>query len=677
MNNRAYKSWYVIDEKGISWLYFDMAETGTNILSVEALDELETVLNILSGKQPKGLVILSAKQNGFIAGADIREFTKAKGLSEAEDLIKLGQSVFELIETMSFPTVSIVHGYCLGGGLELALACRYRIAQDDIHTRLGLPEVKLGIHPGFGGTVRLIRLIGAPQAMDLILTGRTIDVYKAKKIGIIDYIVPDRHLKDMAEKCIVDKPSVHSTPFLLKTLNYSFVRPLIKKIIRNKTEKKVNPDHYPAPFAVIDLWANFADNQQTMFVEEARSVARLITGTTAQNLVRVFFLRNRLKALGKRNDFKASHIHVIGAGTMGGDIAAWCALQGLNVTLQDQKPQHIATAIKRAHMLFKKRMIKPRLIRNTMDCLMPDIRGTGLNKADVVIEAVFEDADVKRKVYREIEPLIKKDALLTTNTSSIPIEELAYELSRPERLVGLHFFNPVAKMPLVEIVAGAQTDPGEVSNALSFIRDIDHLPLSVKSSPGFLVNRILMPYLLEAVIMVEEGISPTVIDNAALEFGMPMGPVHLSDTVGLDICLHVAEMMSEKFGIGIPDILHKKVKAGYSGKKSGKGFYTYKDGKQVVPKEITGHRYSSYIKDRLILRMINESVACLDEEIVGDADLLDAAMIFGTGFAPFRGGVIHYCRSEGVDKMHGQLKSFEEKFGERFHPANGWETIAP
>jgi 3-hydroxyacyl-CoA dehydrogenase/enoyl-CoA hydratase/3-hydroxybutyryl-CoA epimerase len=677
MNNKAYKNWYVIEEKGISWLYFDMANTGTNVLSVEVLDELDTVLNILSGKKPKGLIILSAKQNGFIAGADIQEFTKLKDLSEAEGLIKLGQSVFEQLEKLSFPTVSLIHGFCLGGGLELALACRYRIARDDLHTRLGLPEVKLGIHPGFGGTVRLTRLIGVLKAMDLILTGRTIDVYKAKKIGIIDYIVPDRHLKDMAEKCIVDKPSVHRPPFLLKTLNHSYVRPLIKKIIRNKTEKKVNPEHYPAPFAVIDLWADFADNQQTMLAEEARSVARLITETAAQNLIRVFFLRDKLKALGKGSDFKASHVHVIGAGTMGGDIAAWCALQGLNVTLQDQKPQYIAAAIKRAHKLFKKRMIKPRLIRNTMDRLIPDIRGTGLNKADVIIEAVFEDADVKRKVYREIEPLIKQDALLTTNTSSIPIEELAYELSRPERLVGLHFFNPVAKMPLVEIVAGAQTDSEEVNNALSFIRNIDHLPLSVKSSPGFLVNRILMPYLLEAVIMVEEGISPTVIDNAALEFGMPMGPVHLSDTVGLDICLHATEMMSKTLGIGIPDILHKKVKAGHNGKKSGKGFYTYKNGKQIIPKEITGNRYSSYIKDRLILRMINESVACLAEEIVGDADLLDAAMVFGSGFAPFRGGVIHYCRSEGVDKIHGQLKSFEERFGERFHPVNGWETIAP
>ena len=422
MNNKAYKNWYVIEEKGISWLYFDMANTGTNVLSVEVLDELDTVLNILSGKKPKGLIILSAKQNGFIAGADIQEFTKLKDLSEAEGLIKLGQSVFKQLEKLSFPTVSLIHGFCLGGGLELALACRYRIARDDLHTRLGLPEVKLGIHPGFGGTVRLTRLIGVPKAMDLILTGRTIDVYKAKKIGIIDYIVPDRHLQDMAEKCIVDKPSVHRPPFLFKTLNHSYVRPLIKKIIRNKTEKKVNPEHYPAPFAVIDLWADFADNQQTMLAEEARSVARLITETAAQNLIRVFFLRDKLKALGKGSDFKASHVHVIGAGTMGGDIAAWCALQGLNVTLQDQKPQYIAAAIKRAHKLFKKRMIKPRLIRNTMDRLIPDIRGTGLNKADVIIEAVFEDADVKRKVYREIEPLIKQEVQLQMDKIRINIK---------------------------------------------------------------------------------------------------------------------------------------------------------------------------------------------------------------------------------------------------------------
>ncbi len=676
MAEDTYKNWYIVEEQSISWLYFDRADSGANALSKEVLDELDNILKGLSEKMTRGLVILSAKKSGFIAGADIQEFTVLKDISEAEELIKRGQSVFDRLEKMPFPTVSLIHGFCLGGGLELALACRYRVAKDDISTRFGLPEVKLGIHPGFGGTVRLPRLIGAPQAMELILTGKTINVYRAKKIGLVDYIVSDRHMKDMAEKCINSKPPVRRLSALQALTNRSFARSVLGKIIYKKTRKKIDPGQYPAPFAALRLWEQFADNPQTMLAEEARSVAGLIMGKTAQNLIRVFFLRDRLKAMGKGTDFPVSHVHVIGAGVMGGDIASWCALQGFNVTLQDKGPENIAASMKRAYALFKKRLVKPRLIRNGLDRLMPDINGTGLSKADVVIEAVFEDADVKRKLYREIEPQIREDALLATNTSSIPLEELAPALSRPERFVGLHFFNPVAKMPLVEVIATGSTGPEEVKKAMAFTRKIDHLPLPVKSAPGFLVNRILMPYLIEAVLMVEEGISPTNIDRAAEDFGMPMGPVLLADTVGLDIFLHAAASLSAAFGIHVPDILYKKVKAGHKGRKTGQGFYKFKNGKQVIPKNISPSDMSGSIKERLILRMVNEAVSCLDEGIVEDADLLDAGMVFGTGFAPFRGGIIEYCRSEGIEKIQEQLRSLEERLGERFHPAKGWEKIA-
>jgi len=506
MTEQTYKNWYIVDEDNIYWLYFDKADSGANVLSTEVLEELDNILKTISVKQVKGLVILSAKRSGFIAGADISEFTSLKDERAAEDLIRRGQAVFNRLEKMPYPTVSLIHGFCLGGGLELALSCRYRVAKDDISTRLGLPEVKLGIHPGFGGTIRLPKLIGAPQAMDLILTGKTVNVYKAKKLGLVDYAVHDRHLKDIAIKCINDRPPVKAPSFILKLANHSVVRPVLKKIIHNKTAKKVKPDHYPAPFAAINLWADHADNPQVMMAEEARSVARLMTGTTAQNLIRVFFLRDKLKSLSKGIKFPASHIHVIGAGTMGGDIAAWCALQGYHVTMQARKPQSIASAIKRASQLFKKRLVTPRLVRNAMDRLMPDINGTGIPKADVVIEAVSENTELKQALFRDIEPRIKNDALLVTNTSSIPLEELAPALSRPERLVGLHFFNPVAKMPLVEIISTGMTDPEEIKKAVSFTGSIDHLPLPVKSAPGFLVNRILMPYLIEAVIMFAEGI---------------------------------------------------------------------------------------------------------------------------------------------------------------------------
>ncbi len=639
------------------------------------LNELEDILKSLTGKQTRGLVILSAKKNGFIAGADIQEFTELKDLSEAETLMKRGQSVCDLLEKMTVPTVSLIHGFCLGGGLELALACRYRVAQDDISTRFGLPEVKLGIHPGFGGTVRLPRLVGAPRAMDLMLSGKTVDVYEAKKMGIVDIVVPDRHLKDMAEKCIIERLPVRRLPVLLEMSNSQLVRPVLKKIIRDRTEKKINPEHFPAPFAVIDLWARFMDDPRAMFAEEARSVARLITGTTAQNLIRVFFLRNRLKALGKGTTFPVSHVHVIGAGTIGSDIAAWSALQGMRVTLQAANPKSLASAMKKAHALFTKRLINPRLVRNSMDRLMPDIRGTGLSRADVVIEAEYEDTEIKRKRFKDMEPIIKGDALIAASTSSIPLEEISLSLSKPERIVGLHLFSPVPEMSLVEIVAGKATDGEEVKKAMAFTRMIDHLPLPVKSSPGFLVNRILMPYVLEAVMMVEEGTPALTIDSAATDFGMPVGPLLLADTVGLDICLHAAETLAEKESLIVPGILNKKIKAGFTGKNSGRGFYTYKEGKQVIPEQAKGTGTDGDIRDRLILRMVNEAVACLDEGIVEDADLLDAGMVFGTGFAPFRGGIIHYCRSEGIEKVQDVLKELELKLGYRFHPVPGWERL--
>jgi 3-hydroxyacyl-CoA dehydrogenase/enoyl-CoA hydratase/3-hydroxybutyryl-CoA epimerase len=665
------------DEDNIGWLYFDKADSGANSLSADVLKEFDLILKNLSDEKLRGLVILSAKPNGFIAGADIKEFTKLKDSSAAEKLIRSGQSVFDRLENMPFPTVSQIHGFCLGGGLELALACRYRVAEDNHSTRLGLPEVKLGIHPGFGGTVRLPKLIGAPKAMELMLTGRAIDARKAKKIGLVDYVVPLRNLKKMSVICIKNNPPVQKPSLTLRLTNSTFARPFLKKALIKNIKKRVKKDHYPAPYAMIDLWSSHAGNPKKMLIEEARSVAGLLTGTTAQNLVRVFFLMEKLKSMGRGTDFNASHVHVIGAGIMGGDIAAWCALRGLKVTLQDREAKYIAPAMKRAYKLFSKRLRTPRLVQSAMDRLMPDVEGkTGLQHADVVIEAIYENAEAKQDLFRTIEPVIKPDALLATNTSSIPLEELNMALSKPERLVGLHFFNPVAKMQLVEIVSAASTGPNEISKAKAFTRQIDRLPLPVQSTPGFLVNRVLMPYLLEAVSMVEEGISPVDIDRVAVDFGMPMGPILLADTVGLDICLHVAEIISKGLNIAIPDRLRTLVKEGKLGKKSGEGFYSYKKGKQTAPAASSSEVLAQDLTDRLILRIVNESVSCLNEGVVEDADLLDAGIIFGTGFAPFRGGPLHYQYIEGINSLSLRLKELEEHYGKRFHPVKMLESAA-
>ncbi|MCH8263563.1 MAG: enoyl-CoA hydratase/isomerase family protein, partial [Proteobacteria bacterium] len=585
MSNKQWKNWHLeTDEDDVVWLHFDKAESSTNVFSADVFAEFFEILDQLSGINPKGVIILSDKESGFIAGANIEEFTQLESEEQALELIRVGQSAFDKLEALPFPTLSLINGFCLGGGLEMSLACDYRIALDEPKTRLGLPEVLLGIHPGWGGTMRLPRLIGAPAAMDLMLSGRTVSARAAKKMGIVDRIAPQRHLKRAAKVLILKRPAISTSGKIRAIANTSVIRPLLAKYLRKQVAKRAPEKHYPAPYALIDLWEKYGGDEKTMLKEEAISVAQLVSGATAQNLVRVFLLQERLKSLGKGVDFQPKHVHVIGAGIMGGDIAAWCALKGLTVTLQDREPKFIAPAVKRAHALFKKRLKAPHLVQAAKDRLIPDQQGSGVKSADVVIEAIIENKEAKQELFSQIESLLKPDTILATNTSSIPLDELSETLQQPDRLVGIHFFNPVAKMQLVEIVEGENTSQENKNKAAKFCRCIDRLPLPVKSSPGFLVNRILMPYLMEAVKLLEEGVPAQVIDRAATDFGMPMGPILLADTVGLDICLSVAEILGEALGLNVPEALRKKVKAGKLGVKSGQGFYQYKKGKQMKTK---------------------------------------------------------------------------------------------
>ncbi|MDP3981217.1 MAG: 3-hydroxyacyl-CoA dehydrogenase NAD-binding domain-containing protein, partial [Chlamydiota bacterium] len=520
---------------------------------------------------------------------------------------------------------------------------------DSPKTKLGLPEVLLGIHPGFGGTYRATRLMDAPTALDMMLQGRAMSASAAKRAGLVDMIIPDRQLMKAARSVILN-PSLIKRPFKLwrAISNNRFVRPVLANLIRKKVAARVKQSHYPAPFAIIDLWKDYALHQDLMLRAEAKSVSKLITSPTAQNLIRVFFLQERLKSLGKKADIPAKHVHVIGAGTMGADIAAWCAAQGLRVTLQDREAKFIASGMKRAAKFFEKRFKKTRLVREVMDRFIADISGDGLKNADVIIEAVFESLEVKQELFRRIEPVIKEGAILATNTSSIPLENIATVLQRPDRLIGLHFFNPVAKMPLVEVVCSEQNPKSVIDQALSFVRLIDKLPLPVKSVPGFLVNRVLMPYLIEATVLVSEGIAPEVIDKTALNFGMPMGPIELADTVGLDVCLSVAEIFSKHYGLNVPELLQKMVKDGRLGKKSNHGFYVYKKGKKQKKPVQAGQR-SEGLTERLIKPFLLEAQKCLNEKVVQDDELIDAGIIFGTGFAPFRGGPMHYLKDQPLE----------------------------
>ena len=674
MSETAWKS--STDAEGIVWLTLDKPGTSANVLSREVLQELDRLLQPLADHPPRGLVIRSAKASGFIAGADIKEFTTLENVQQGFELTRGGQRVLDRIEALPCPTVAALHGFALGGGLELALACRYRVAVRDERLSLGLPEVQLGIHPGFGGTVRSVRLIGVRPAMQLMLTGRAVRADKALALGLVDRLVSAAELEAAARSIVLKPPAPRRAPLIERVLSSAPVRPLLKSALLKQVAAKAPRDHYPAPYAIIELWAVHGAHGDAAFIAEAHSIAALFGSETARNLVRVFLLQDRLKAFGGKTASDLRHVHVIGAGVMGGDIAAWCALRGFEVTLQDRAAEFIEPALQRAQELFEKRIADPATRSVAGARLKADVEGAGVANADVVIEAIFESLNAKRELYASLEPRMKPQALLATNTSSLMLEPLAAKLARPARLVGLHFFNPVAQMPLVEVVQSADSDPAAVATALAFTRRIDKLPLPCRSAPGFVVNRVLMPYLNEAMFAAQEGIALAAIDEAAVRFGMPMGPIELSDVVGLDVASHVGEIIAAELNRPAPDLTRLKqlVAAKKLGRKSGEGFYVWHDGKAVKPP--ASGAVPADLEDRLLLPMVNEAVACLREGVVAEADLLDAGVIFGTGFAPFRGGPIAYARHRGVAAVVTRLKELEGRYGSRFQPDPGWEALS-
>ena len=631
------------DADGIAWLVFDKAGASTNTLSGEVFDELQVVLAELAESPPKGLVIRSGKENGFIAGADIEQFTRLKTVEDATALIRRGWDIFNQLAAVPYPTLALIRGFCLGGGLELALACRYRVVVDEPDTRLGLPEVMLGIVPAWGGMHRLPRVTGAPAALDLLLSGRTVDARRAKKLGIADECVPPRIMMNTARGMLLTLPPPRKLPLPLALTLNPLVRPVIAAQARKQVASRARREHYPAPYAILEIWVKHDGNALAVPASDPASIAKLLATPTAMNLIRIFRLQERLKAFGRDDAAPVAHVHVVGAGTMGGDIAAWCAMRGLTVTLQDQNAERLKPAMQRAGKLFTDRLKDPRRVRDARDRLMPDIAGDGVARADVIIEAIFEDLEAKRRLFAGLEAKANPAALLATNTSSIPLEQIGAPLKDPGRLIGLHFFNPVARMMLVEIVVGASTRRELVPRAAAFIRQIDKLPLPVKSAPGFLVNRLLAPYLMEAMRCVDEGIVPETVDEAALAFGMPVGPIELADTVGLDICLAVGKMLGD--GAEPPRKLSELIAEGKLGRKTRRGFYDWSSGKAAKRPPGTA---PAGLTQRLIDPFLNEAKAALAAGIVADADLVDAGAIFGTGFAPFRGGPLTYAAASGA-----------------------------
>lgn len=655
----------------IAWLLLDRANESTNTLSEPVLAELGTALVEIEGIGARGLVIRSAKKGGFIAGADIRNFKGVTDAQEVENRIRRAHEIIDRLAALTIPTVAVIHGYCLGGGLEIALACKYRIAVGD--AKLGFPEIRLGLHPGLGGTFRLTALIDPIEAMTMMLTGKTAHAKRAKALGLVDAVIEERHVENAVRAAVAGEMKTDRGSWKSGVLGLAPARQLAARQMRTEAEKHTPKRHYPAPYRLIDLWEERGGDAKAMQRAEITSFSELLVSETAQNLMRVFFLREKLKA-SARGDSGIRHVHVIGAGTMGGDIGAWCAARGLRVTLADLDRNAVAGAVGRAAEFYDKKLHSSIERRDALDRLIPDFEGAGAAKADLVIEAVVENVDVKRKVFDAIAPRMKKDAILATNTSSIPLEVLRESLAFPDRLVGLHFFNPVAKMELVEVIAQDQADKAILDRAHAFCAAIDRLPAAVKSAPGFLVNRALTPYLAEAFLMLDEGTPKETIDRAAEEFGMPMGPIELADRVGLDIGLEVVRLLKDKLEDPIPEIpawLEKKLESGETGRKAGKGFYEYDD-RGKPKKRSDAPAPGPEMADRLLLPMLNTCIRCLREGIVEDEDTLDGAMIFATGFAPFRGGPMQYARSRGGADILATLRRLEQQYGPRFTPDKGW-----
>jgi 3-hydroxyacyl-CoA dehydrogenase/enoyl-CoA hydratase/3-hydroxybutyryl-CoA epimerase len=583
------------EESGIAVAVLDKVGESANSLSADVLAEFSEILDCLALYPPTGLIIRSGKAAGFIAGADIQEFTQLDTPEKGRALVERGWTVFNRLAAVPYPTLALVRGHCLGGGLELALACRYLLAVEEPGTKMALPEVMLGIFPGWGGMLRLPQRVGPSIALDLMLTGKSIDAKRAQKIGLADACVLPEEKEAKAYSLLLSGQRRRALPLIQRLLNGP-LKFIAARAARQQVAKKARPEHYPAPYAIIDLWAKHGGNA----LAAPAIVERIISSPTARNLVRVYFLQERLKSFGKDWPFKASRVHVIGCG----EIAAWCALRGLTVSLQDLSQDRLTQAIEKAGRFLEMKLRDPATLVAAKARLMPDLAGNGIADADVVIEATTESLEGKQALLQAIAPRMKPGALLATNTASLRLEDLANVLPQPQRLVGIHFVEPLAITPLVEVAATEQTDPQVLSAACTFVRQIDKLPLPLKSSPGLLVDAVLQAYLQEALRMVEEGVAPETVDAAMLAFGMSVGPFALIDRMGRDHPL-LRPLESPRI--------------------------------EKAPADIAA---------RLLKALVERIELLVAEGVVADADLADAGVIFATGFAPFTGGPLNYSRAK-------------------------------
>ncbi len=691
----------------LATLTFDSPDRKVNVFSREAFQELERLLDELAARKDIGaLVLLSGKKSGFIAGADVEAIAQVTDPVEAEAGSRVGHRLFSAWEGLPFPTIAAIRGTCLGGGLEISLASTYRVASDRPDTKMGLPEVRLGILPGWGGSTRLPRRIGIAEALDLILTGKTVVGRKALKLGLIDALLPDarfldnvrdfalarRDQKQRAEEAVDFKDDLKE--MLLEK------NPLGRKILFDQARKKTletTRGHYPAPLRAIEVVrVGIEDGPRAGFDAEARAVAELAVSRTAKNLIHVFRLTEEAK---KENGLPGAaprevrSTAVLGAGVMGGGVAQLIADQtGLPVRMKDVRDEALASGMQHAARLFNKQVERRRLTapeaRRRMALLHPTLDFSGFRTVDLVVEAIVENLGVKQQVFADTAAQVADGAILASNTSSLSIAAIGAKTPHPERVVGMHFFNPVDKMPLVEVIAAEGSDPAAVNTVFAYTRKLGKTPILVKDTPGFLVNRLLMFYSTEGLWLLDEGFRIEDLDRAMSEWGMPMGPMALTDEVGIDVATKVAHILHDAFSerLPVPDWLDRVPQSGRLGTKNGKGFYLYEGRERKAPDPAVypllgldprvENPDPGLIADRMVLPMVNEAARCLEEGVVRSAADLDLALIFGTGFPPFRGGLCRWADQEGLARILATLERFASSVGERYAPSEALRATA-
>jgi 3-hydroxyacyl-CoA dehydrogenase/enoyl-CoA hydratase/3-hydroxybutyryl-CoA epimerase len=689
-----------IDTDGIVHVVFDRPGDRVNLLSPDILEFLSRLCDELAVRPDvRGVMFVSAKPRMFIAGMDVDEIAGVTDAYKGAEGARFGQAVFQKIADLEVPTACAIGGTCLGGGTEMALACTFRVAASDPAVRIGLPEVQIGIIPGFGGTQRLPRLVGLPAALDMILTGRRLDARRARKIGLVDSVVPVEYLERETAELLRKAAADGIQPTLSKLRKR---RPLVARLMetvgplrtyvlntaRKKTASRVRRENYPAPFRAIEaIEVAFTQSLPHGLDYEARLEGELVTSETSKNLIWLFKSQNALK---KDSGVQAAprevrRAAVLGAGIMGGGISQLAAQNDIPVRLRDIRYDAILTALQTAHGLWNKKLQRRRITKGELERKMafiaPTLDLSGMHHVDLVIEAVVEDLEIKRRVLAELEPQIDERAVFASNTSSLPISDIAARALHPERVVGLHFFNPVHRMPLVEVIAGERSSPEAVSTVHRFALRVGKVPVVVKDSPGFLVNRILMFYMNEALQLLTEGVRVEAADKAMKDFGLPMGPFELLDTVGLDTARHVADVLQAAFGSrvgGDNALMTALVSQELLGRKNGRGFYRWSNGKPAgVENEVYKVAGSpnprelppETLQERMVLTMVNEATVCLEEGVVREPREIDIAMVMGTGFPPFRGGLLRHADRVGIPIVADRLSRLADAHGDRFRPA--------